>query len=127
MGTANDCNGNDLLFESISRSQCWCVPLNDWCLLLPRPMAVCDACCLVSHFYLFVVVFLETFVLIGSSTLFLYRRRHFPPKRRLLTNEEYYEQGARETTKALAELRRYCSSPESQPWRTMTRLQNPQR
>ncbi|KAG4072971.1 hypothetical protein HA402_006651 [Bradysia odoriphaga] len=54
-------------------------------------------------------------------------RRFFPPKRRFLTNEEYYEQGARETTKALEELKNYCNSPESQPWRTMTKLRNPQR
>lgn len=62
---------------------------------------------------------------IGISAIF--RRRRFPPKRKLLTNEEYYEQTAKETTKALEELRNYCSSPESKPWRTMTRLKNPQR
>ncbi|KAJ6629548.1 Nuclear envelope integral membrane protein 1b [Pseudolycoriella hygida] len=56
-----------------------------------------------------------------------YWRRKFPPRIRLLTNEEYYEQTARETTKALDELKRFCSSPESQPWRTMTKLKDPRR
>lgn len=43
--------------------------------------------------------------------------RKFPPKRRFLTNEEYYEEGVRETTKALSELRKYASSPECKQWR----------
>lgn len=53
--------------------------------------------------------------------------RSFPPKRRLLTNEEYYEQSVRETTKALAELKSFCSSPDAQPWRVMMKLKDPQR
>lgn len=43
--------------------------------------------------------------------------RRFPPKRRLLTNEEYYEEGVRETTKALDELRKYASSPDCKQWK----------
>ncbi|XP_058444841.1 nuclear envelope integral membrane protein [Malaya genurostris] len=63
---------------------------------------------------------------------FLYRirsiyRRRFPPKRRLLTNEEYYEQGVRETTKALDELRAYCSSPQCKQWNTVLKLKDPSR
>lgn len=54
-------------------------------------------------------------------------RRKFPEKRKLLTSEEFYEQGVLETTKALNELRQYCSSPESKPWRTMLKLKNPSR
>lgn len=53
--------------------------------------------------------------------------RKFPPKPRLLTSEEFHEQGLLETTRALEELKTYCSSPESKPWRMMTRLKDPQR
>ncbi|XP_053698258.1 nuclear envelope integral membrane protein [Sabethes cyaneus] len=56
----------------------------------------------------------------------IYRRR-FPPKQRLLSNEEYYEQGVRETTKALEELRAYCSSPQCKQWSTMLKLKDPAR
>ncbi|XP_055843342.1 nuclear envelope integral membrane protein [Episyrphus balteatus] len=51
----------------------------------------------------------------------------FPPKVRLLTNEEYYEQGVKETTKALEDLRNYCSSPECKQWRIMKKLKDPLR
>ncbi|XP_055586072.1 nuclear envelope integral membrane protein [Uranotaenia lowii] len=54
-------------------------------------------------------------------------RRRFPPERRFLTNEEYYEQGVRETTKALDELRAYCSSPECKQWSTVLKLKDPAR
>ncbi|XP_001647772.2 nuclear envelope integral membrane protein 1 [Aedes aegypti] len=54
-------------------------------------------------------------------------RRRFPPKRRFLTNEEYYEQGVRETTKALEELRAYCSSPDCKQWSTVLKLRDPSR
>ncbi|KAM7347078.1 nuclear envelope integral membrane protein-like [Cochliomyia hominivorax] len=53
--------------------------------------------------------------------------RKFPPKRRFLTNEEYYEQGVRETTKALDELRKYASSPDCNQWRVMSKLRDPMR
>lgn len=53
--------------------------------------------------------------------------RRFPPKLRLLTNEEYYEQTARETTRALEDLKNYCSSPEAKPWKVMMKLKDPQR
>lgn len=56
-----------------------------------------------------------------------YWRRRFPPKPRLLTEEEFNEQGARETAKALQELRQFCSSPEAKPWRTMLKLRDPAR
>lgn len=54
-------------------------------------------------------------------------RRRFPPKRRFLTNEEYYEQGVRETTKALDELRAYCNSPDCKQWSTVLKLRDPSR
>lgn len=54
----------------------------------------------------------------------IYRRR-FPPKRRLLTVEEFNEQGARETIKALDELRDYCSSPNCKQWNTVLKLKDP--
>lgn len=47
------------------------------------------------------------------------------PKRKLLTEDEYHEQGARETARALDELRGYCSSPDCNQWRVMTKLKNP--
>ncbi|XP_046963213.1 nuclear envelope integral membrane protein 1 [Vanessa cardui] len=56
-----------------------------------------------------------------------YWRRRFPPKPRLLSSEEYYEQGARETQRALAELRRYCASPDCQQWSVMLRLHDAKR
>ncbi|XP_059613098.1 nuclear envelope integral membrane protein-like [Phlebotomus argentipes] len=56
-----------------------------------------------------------------------YYQRKFPKKRRLLTTEEYNEEGVRETTRALEELRRYCSSPECKQWNTMLRLRDPSR
>lgn len=56
-----------------------------------------------------------------------YYLRKFPRKRRLLTTEEFYEEGVRETTKALQELRQFCNSPECKQWRTMLLLKNPTR
>jgi len=72
--------------------------------------------CLIYHFP-------RSFIAKGKT---MWRRR-FPPKRRLLTSEEFYEQGVHETTKALEELRQYCSSPEAKPWRTMLKLRDPGR
>jgi hypothetical protein len=46
---------------------------------------------------------------------------------KLLTEEEYYEQGVRETAKALNELRGYCSSPDCNTWKTVLKLKEPVR
>ncbi|XP_011206430.2 nuclear envelope integral membrane protein 1a [Bactrocera dorsalis] len=51
----------------------------------------------------------------------------FPPKRRLLTNEEFYEEGIRETSKALNELRAYASSPDCKQWKIISKLSDPLR
>ncbi|KAL4706793.1 hypothetical protein ACJJTC_018174 [Scirpophaga incertulas] len=56
-----------------------------------------------------------------------YWRKRFPPKPRLLSSEEYYEQGARETKRALEELRKHCSSPDCAQWRVMLRLSDSKR
>ncbi|CAK1599074.1 unnamed protein product [Parnassius mnemosyne] len=56
-----------------------------------------------------------------------YWRRKFPPRPRLLSSEEYYEQGARETKRALDELRRHCSSPDCKQWAIMLRISDPKR
>ncbi|KAG6453602.1 nuclear envelope integral membrane protein 1 isoform X2 [Manduca sexta] len=56
-----------------------------------------------------------------------YWRRKFPPKQRFLTNEEYYEEGARETKKALENLRKYCSSPDCAQWSIMLKLHDSKR
>ncbi|KAM4610621.1 nuclear envelope integral membrane protein 1 [Polymixia lowei] len=50
-----------------------------------------------------------------------------PEPRRLLTEEEYLKQGEEETRRALEDLRKYCSSPESNPWKVISRLQSPKR
>jgi len=51
----------------------------------------------------------------------------FPLKRRLLTEEEFINQGAVETEKALEELRSFCNSPGSKPWKIVSRLKDPRR
>ena len=51
----------------------------------------------------------------------------YPPKRKLLTLEEYELQGYVETARALQELREYCLRAESQPWRLVKTLANPER
>ncbi|XP_068631047.1 nuclear envelope integral membrane protein [Battus philenor] len=56
-----------------------------------------------------------------------YWRRKFPPKPRLLSSEEYYEQGARETKRALDDLRRYCSSPDCAQWSIMLKISDAKR
>ncbi|XP_072553141.1 nuclear envelope integral membrane protein 1 [Salminus brasiliensis] len=50
-----------------------------------------------------------------------------PEPRRLLTEEEYQKQAEEETQKALEELRMYCSSPDFNTWKTVSRLQSPKR
>lgn len=55
------------------------------------------------------------------------RRRRFPPKVKRLTEEEYIQQGNFETRKALEELRTFCHSPQCDAWKTISRLQSPQR
>ncbi|KAL1509445.1 hypothetical protein ABEB36_004180 [Hypothenemus hampei] len=56
-----------------------------------------------------------------------YWKKRFPPKIKPLTNDEYYEQGVRETAKALQELRQYCSSPKCNQWQTALKLQDVKR
>lgn len=48
-------------------------------------------------------------------------------KQRLISVEEYERQGAIETAKALEDLKKFCSSPECNQWRTISRLKNPGR
>ncbi|KAB5546097.1 hypothetical protein PHYPO_G00068230 [Pangasianodon hypophthalmus] len=50
-----------------------------------------------------------------------------PAPRRLLTEEEYQKQAEVETQKALEELRKQCSSPDFNTWKTVSRLQSPKR
>lgn len=56
-----------------------------------------------------------------------YWRRRFPPRPRLLSDEEYYEQGARETKRALDQLRQYCASPDCKQWSIMLKLHDSKR
>lgn len=62
-----------------------------------------------------------------TSIFSLTRKRRFPPKVKLLSEDEYYEQGAKETRKALDELRGYCSSPDCNQWKTVIHLKDPVR
>ncbi|EDS33769.1 conserved hypothetical protein [Culex quinquefasciatus] len=73
---------------------------------------------------LFVCYYFPRTLLARVSSLY---RRRFPPKRRLLTVEEFNEQGARETIKALDELREFCSSPNCKQWNTVLKLKDPVR
>jgi hypothetical protein len=41
--------------------------------------------------------------------------------------EEYEAQGATETAKALKELREFCKTPQSDPWKLQLSLKDPQR
>ncbi|XP_075230808.1 nuclear envelope integral membrane protein [Lycorma delicatula] len=55
----------------------------------------------------------------------VYKTYIVKPKPRLLTEDEYYEQGVKETAKALEELRAFCSSPNCNQWQTVTQLKDP--
>ncbi|KAF7266053.1 nuclear envelope integral membrane protein-like [Rhynchophorus ferrugineus] len=57
----------------------------------------------------------------------MYWKRKFPPKPELISNDEYYQQGVRETAKALGELREYCSSPQCNQWKTALKLKDVKR
>ncbi|KAF4516947.1 hypothetical protein B566_EDAN005548 [Ephemera danica] len=62
-----------------------------------------------------------------AHRLSLIWRRWFPPKQKLISLTEYEQQGVVETEKALRELRGYCSSPDSNPWKLQLKLSNPTR
>jgi len=55
------------------------------------------------------------------------RRKLFSKQIKLLSEEEYDRQSLEETRKALEELRRYCASSASKPWRTVSSLRDPRR
>jgi len=55
------------------------------------------------------------------------RKNLWRPRVKLLTEEEYREQSNVETRKALEELRRFCQSPSSDPWKMVTKVRNPGR
>jgi len=62
-----------------------------------------------------------------SQYSFKVRKNLWRPRVKLLTEDEYREQSNIETRKALEELRRYCQSPSSNPWKTVTKVRNPSR
>ncbi|XP_059479412.1 nuclear envelope integral membrane protein [Neocloeon triangulifer] len=62
----------------------------------------------------------------ATVTTFI-RRKIFRPQHKFISPEEYEAQGASETEKALKELREFCSSPQSNPWKLQLSLSNPQR
>uniref|UniRef100_A0A915B3C4 Nuclear envelope integral membrane protein 1 n=1 Tax=Parascaris univalens TaxID=6257 RepID=A0A915B3C4_PARUN len=69
-----------------------------------------------------VPVVMKFFAVMNTVRCFL-----FPKSRRLLTLEEYERQGEEETSKALDELRIYCSSPEVNAWKITSSLSDPKR
>ncbi|CAG0921157.1 unnamed protein product [Notodromas monacha] len=58
---------------------------------------------------------------------FRYRFAFFRPAPRYLTEQEYIEQGYIETRRELDELRKFCSSPQCNAWKTVNRLKDPKR
>lgn len=56
-----------------------------------------------------------------------YWKRKFPPKVKFISNDEYYRQGVLETSKALDQLRGYCSSPNCNQWKTVLQLKDVKR
>ncbi|KAA0707245.1 Nuclear envelope integral membrane protein 1 [Triplophysa tibetana] len=62
-----------------------------------------------------------------ALTLYRKLKPRKPEPQRLLTEEEYQRQGEEETQNALEELRNYCSSPDFNTWKTVSRLQSPKR
>ena len=57
----------------------------------------------------------------------MFKSIYEPPQRRFLTAEEYQEETRRETAKAIKELRVYCSSPECDTWKVVSRLKDPKK
>jgi len=55
------------------------------------------------------------------------RKRFFKPKIKLLSEEDYNTQAHVETRRALEELKSFCRSPESKPWQTVSKLNDPRR
>ncbi|GFV39402.1 nuclear envelope integral membrane protein 1 [Trichonephila clavipes] len=77
-----------------------------------------------------IILIIFTIRMIPSRWITKFRHvwyRLFPPKVKLLTELEFIEQGHIETKKALENLRKYCSSPDCDVWKTVTRLKNPVR
>ncbi|XP_078057363.1 nuclear envelope integral membrane protein 1 [Mustelus asterias] len=57
----------------------------------------------------------------------VFKIRGKPKPRKLLTEEEYQREGEVETHTALVELQQYCSSPEFNAWKMVSRLSTPKR
>ncbi|XP_072349827.1 nuclear envelope integral membrane protein 1 isoform X1 [Scyliorhinus torazame] len=57
----------------------------------------------------------------------VFKVRGKPKPRKLLTEDEYQREGEVETHKALEELQQFCSSPEFNAWKMVSRLSTPKR
>ena len=55
------------------------------------------------------------------------RKRVFRPVQKVISMDEYEAQGRTETEKALRELRSFCNTPQSDPWKLQLSLRDPQR
>merc|ERR1719228_1810972 len=55
------------------------------------------------------------------------RKKLWKPQVKLLSEDEYNTQAHEETRKALQQLKEYCRSPDSNPWKTVSRLRSPGR
>jgi hypothetical protein len=51
----------------------------------------------------------------------------FPKKRKLLSQDEYVKEGNEYTIKALQELKAYCSSPDCNTWKIVSRIKSPEK
>uniref|UniRef100_A0A1Y1KIZ8 Nuclear envelope integral membrane protein 1 n=2 Tax=Photinus pyralis TaxID=7054 RepID=A0A1Y1KIZ8_PHOPY len=74
-----------------------------------------------------IIIFIYNFPTKWVTRSKTYWRRTFPPKTKRLTNAEYYQEGVKETSDALENLRKYCSSPECNQWQTALKLKDVKR
>ncbi|XP_046385732.1 nuclear envelope integral membrane protein 1-like isoform X2 [Ischnura elegans] len=61
------------------------------------------------------------------NAVIAYWRKTFPPRVKLLSEPEFVEEGVKETRKALGELKKHCSSPDCNTWKTVLKLKDPVR
>ncbi|XP_071444868.1 nuclear envelope integral membrane protein-like isoform X2 [Hetaerina americana] len=65
-----------------------------------------------------------SFVVVAAKK---YWRKVFPPRVKLMTESEFVQEGVKETKKALGELKKHCSSPNCNTWKTVLKLKDPVR
>lgn len=74
----------------------------------------------------FIVNCVHQFKSFGNFSIFnRLKYKYFPQQRKTLTQEEYIREGQEYTMKALNDLREYCTSPECNAWKTISRIRQP--